>query len=344
MRIAVDAMGGDRAPGEVVSGAVTACTQPGQQVVLVGQPDAIRECIGHRSYPREALEIVPAEETVGMGDPPASALRRPRTSLAVAVNLVREGDCQAVVSAGNSGAFMGLATVRLDRAPGVERPAIAIVVPTPAGPRVVLDVGANATCKPEHLVQFAHMGYVYARNALAIPRPRVGLLSIGEEASKGSELTKATHKLLSEIGAELNFVGNIEGDTAFEGRADVVVCDGFSGNVLLKAAEGMAGAIMAGLREALTRDWRTKLAAWMLRGALREFRSNFDYASYGGTLLLGVKGTCVVCHGRSGARAIASAIAVARRAVETRVIDQIADACAGTAKQEAAAVSQGGER
>ena len=326
IRIAVDAMGGDRAPAEVVAGALASCDEPGHEVVLVGRPDAIDPLMRGRSFPAERVRIQPAEEVVGMGDPTASALKRRNTSLAVAVQLLHDREVRAVVSAGNSAAFMAYATLRLDTVEGVARPAIAIFLPAPTGKRVLLDAGANANCKPEHLVQFAHMGAVYARDVLGVASPRVGILSIGEEATKGSGLVKAAHKLLSEDEA-LNFVGNVEGTTAFADVADVIVCDGFTGNVFLKTAEGTATAMVEVLREAFRSSWRAKLGAWLSAGALREFRRAFDYAAYGGALLLGVKGICVVCHGRSDARAIRGAIAVARRAVATGVEEQISASC-----------------
>jgi glycerol-3-phosphate acyltransferase PlsX len=273
------------------------------------------------------VSVRPAAAVVGMGESPSSSLKRRDTSIAVAVQLVRDGEAQAVVSAGNSGAFMAHATLRLETAEGVERPAIAIVVPALAGPRVVLDVGANATCKPEHLVQFAQMGAVYARDVLGIVNPRVALMSIGEEASKGSGLTKAAHRLLADLGEELNFVGNVEGDTVFADIADVIVCDGFTGNVFLKTAEGTAGAIMDGLRAAFTSSLEAKIGALLVRRALNKFRRVFDYATYGGALLLGVNGICVVSHGRSDARAIKAAISVAKQSVQTRVVEEIAASC-----------------
>ncbi|MGQ9729959.1 MAG: phosphate acyltransferase PlsX [Candidatus Zipacnadales bacterium] len=327
MRIAVDAMGGDRAPEEVVRGALRSCEEGEHQIVLVGQPDAIGACLAVQSYPRARVEICPAEEVIGMGDPPVSALKRRNTSLAIAIQLLRNGEVGAVVSAGNSGAFMAYALVELEALDGVERPAIAICIPTLNGPRIILDAGANANCKPEHLVQFARMGREYARHVLRITDPKVGLLSIGVEATKGSDLTKSAHRLLDAIRDELTFIGNVESDTLFTGEADVVVCDGFSGNVLLKTAEGTAGAMLDYLREVLAKGWRGKLAALLLRGELSKFKAVFDYATYGGALLLGVKGICVVSHGRSDARAIKSAINVAKQGIEARVVDHIANSC-----------------
>jgi glycerol-3-phosphate acyltransferase PlsX len=327
MRIAVDAMGGDRAPEEVVAGALQSLETPGHELVLVGQPEALRRCMEGRKYPPERVEVRPADGVIGMGESPSASLKRRDTSIALAVQLVRDGEAEAVVSAGNSGAFMAHATLRLATIEGVERPAIAIVVPALPGPRVLLDAGANASCKPEHLVQFAQMGAVYARDVLRIRNPRVALMSIGEEASKGSGLTKAAHRLLSELRDELNFVGNVEGDTVFADVADVIVCDGFTGNVFLKTAEGTAQAMVDGLRAALTSSLRARIGAFLVRGALTRFRQLFDYATYGGALLLGVNGICIVGHGRSDARAIKAAVSVARQAVQTRVVEEIAASC-----------------
>ncbi len=327
MRIAVDAMGGDNAPHEVVAGAVQSCAEEGHEVVLVGQPAPLKECLAIHGDAGGRVHICPAEETVGMGEKPAAVLKRKKTSLSVGVKLLADGEAHGVVSAGNSGAFMAYAWRGLGMIDGVERPAIAISFPTPKGSCVLLDAGANATCQPEHLVQFAHMGSVYASDVLGVERPAVGLLGIGEEATKGSALVRTAHKLLSDLGDELNFVGNVEGNVAFEGSTHVVVCDGFAGNVFLKTAEGAAGAIVVGLREALNSSIGAKIGALLVRGALRRFMGRFDYATVGGAPLLGVKGICIVCHGRSDARAIKGAISVAKRAVETRVIDHIADSC-----------------
>jgi glycerol-3-phosphate acyltransferase PlsX len=331
MRIAVDAMGGDYAPEAVVTGAVRSCAEPGHEVVLVGRRQAIDACLAGLSVPPRRVQVREAEAVVGMGESPAAALKRRDTSLAVAVGLVRDGEAEAVVSAGNSGAFMGYATLRLETVDGVERPAIAICLPAPDGLRIVLDAGANANCRPSHLVQFARMGVVYAREVIGVQNPAVGLLSIGEEATKGSGLTKAAHKLLSEVGDEINFVGNIEGHAAFTGSVDVIVCDGFTGNVFLKTAEGTAAALVSILRQALSANLRARIGAALIRPAFRDFLQRFDYATVGGALLLGVRGICVVGHGRSDARAIAGAITVAKKAVEARVVQHIADSCKASA-------------
>jgi len=327
MRIAVDAMGGDHAPREVVAGALLSCREPGHEVVLVGRPGAISACLAELAGPTERVQVVVAEDVIGMGELPAAACKRRNSSIAVATQLLRAGDVQAVVSAGNSGAFMACALVVLDTLPGIERPAIAVCLPRPGGPGVLLDAGANADCKATHLVQFAQMGRVYARDILGISDPAVGLLSIGEEASKGTSLTKAAHQLLAELGGEINFVGNVEPTRVFSPDADVIVCDGFTGNVVLKTAEGTATALLEAFREALTGSLRARLGAGLLRGSLHRLAADFDYATHGGALLLGVNGVCVVSHGRSDARAISSAIVVARRSVEAAVTERLTQAC-----------------
>lgn len=323
MRIAVDAMGGDHAPREVVAGALLSCREPGHEVVLVGQAESVKRSLTDLGGGNERIRIVAAEDVVGMGESPAAACKRRNSSLAVAVQLMRDGEVQAVVSAGNSGAFMACAFVVLGTLPGIERPAIAAPVPRPGRPGVLLDAGANADCKPSHLVQFAQMGRIYAHDVLGIDRPTVGLLSIGEEASKGTGLTKAAHKLLAEMGAEINFIGNIEPHHVFSPEADVVVCDGFTGNVVLKTMEGTASTLFDSVKAALTADLWARLGAVLLRKSLRQLALSFDYATYGGALLLGVNGICVVSHGRSDARAISAAIAVARRAVVGAVTEHI---------------------
>lgn len=329
MRIAVDAMGGDHAPDEVVAGALLSCAEAGHEVVLVGDPEAIRASLGPMGAASGRISVESAEAVVGMGEAPSVACKRPGTSISVAVGLLRDGAVQAVVSAGNSGAFMFGALLELDRLDGIERPAIAICFPTSDGTRVLLDAGANAACKPHHLLQFAQMGRVYAQHALGIEQPSVGLLSIGEEATKGNEITKAAYRLLHDASAELNFVGNVEGDRVFTQAPDVIVCDGFTGNVFLKTAEGTAAALLEAIRAAVKGSMWGRIGALFMRGPLLKLRRTFDYATYGGALLLGVKGICVVGHGRSDARAIKSAIGVARRAIDGGVIEHIAESCRG---------------
>ncbi len=325
MVIALDAMGGDLAPAEVVRGARLAAEELEAQVVLVGREAEISEQlsgVGH--HPR--LSVRPAAEVVGMEDSPRTALRaKPDSSMAQTVNMVLNGEAQACVSAGNSGAFMALCTTRLKTIPGIVRPAIAFFVPTPSGPRVVLDAGANTDCKPVYLQQFGIMGSIYAEFALGLTRPRVGLLSIGTEAHKGNELTLAAMPLLQQ--APINFIGNVEGDQIFEDAVDVIVCDGFVGNVLLKAAEGIAGTVLTTLKEGIQASTKARLGALLMRDVFRRVKSRFDYRVYGGALLLGVAGICVVGHGKSDADAIKSALLMAERSVKARVVEHVREAC-----------------
>ncbi|MEA3400683.1 MAG: phosphate acyltransferase PlsX [Armatimonadota bacterium] len=322
MRIAVDAMGGDFAPDEIVAGARLAADMLGAQIALVGQPEAVEEALAGLPASNERIEVEPAADVIDMGESARSAIRgRDDTSVAVAVEMVADGRAQAVVSAGNSGAFMALSTVRMGTIPGVKRPAIAVTLPSPAGTRVLLDAGANADCKPGHLRDFGLMGSVYAEHALGIGSPRVGVLSIGEERGKGNELTKAAHELLA--ATDVNFVGNVEGGDIYGDGCDVIVCDGFVGNVVLKASEGVAGVFAFEMREAIRSNLALRLVAPMFRTALRRIIRQFDYSEYGGALLLGVNGVSVVSHGCSDANAIRNAIRFACRAVERRVVEHI---------------------
>ena len=265
-----------------------------------------------------------------MEDSPRVALRTKQdSSMAQAVNMVASGEAAACVSAGNSGAFMGLCTTRLKCIPGIDRPAIASFVPTAAGPRIVLDAGANTDCKPIYLQQFGIMGSVYAEFALGREKPRVGLLSIGTEAHKGDELTLAAMPLLQQ--APINFIGNVEGDQVFGDEVDVIVCDGFVGNVLLKVAEGVAGMVMAGIKQVAAQGTRAALGALLMRPAFTDLRRKFDYRTYGGALLLGINGICVVCHGKSDADAIKNALLVAERSVKVGVVQQVRETCASMA-------------
>ena len=328
MRIAVDAMGGDFAPEQIVAGALLAADELNAQLSLVGRPEAVEQCLGGRARMNGQIEISPASDVIEMGESPRAALRgREDSSVALAVAMVGDGSAQAVVSAGNSGAFMAVATMRLGTIPGVKRPAIAITVPTPEGGyRVLLDAGANADCKPEHLRDFGLMGSVYAQYALQIEEPRVGLLSIGEEKVKGNELTKAAYGMLEE--ADLNFIGNVEGGDIFTGDADVVVCDGFTGNVVLKTVEGVGGTIFRQIRESVSDSVVLCMFAPLLRAAFRKVAKQFDYSEYGGALLLGVNGVSVVGHGCSNANAVRNAIGFAYRAVEGELVEHMSAAFA----------------
>ena len=318
MRIAVDAMGGDNAPGEVVKGAIRAAGEYGFPIVLVGDRDRIESELAKHRVP-DLIEVKHATEVVQMDEHPANAIRRKSdSSIVVAANLVSSGDAQAMVSAGNTGAAVAVATLKLGRIQGIDRPAIGALLPTMNGKAVMLDGGANVDCSVENLLQFAVMGSEYAERVLKLKNPKVGLLSIGEEATKGDELTKATNARLADAG--LNFIGNVEGKDIFRGAADVVVCDGFAGNIVLKVSEGMAEFLLAILKEEINRSLLYRFGILLLRTALRRAKAKLDYAEYGGAPLLGVNGVCMICHGRSDARAICNAIRAAADAVENDIV------------------------
>lgn len=327
MRIAVDAMGGDFAPKEIVDGARQAALDIEAAVTLTGDISAIEAALASRGTRPANLEIEHAGDVIGMGESPRAALRgRDDSSMARAVMMVAEGRAQAVISAGNSGAFMALSAMRLGMVPGVRRPAIACVMPSPNGPHVLLDAGANADCKPEHLRDFGLMGAIYAEYALGISHPRVGVLSIGEEQGKGNELTKAAYELLEATG--LDFVGNVEPAAIYDDGADVIVADGFVGNVVLKTSEAVAELLLDQIRSAVRGRLALKLAAPWLRSALRGIMSDFDYSEYGGALLLGVNGVSIVSHGCSDAHAIRNAVRFAHEVVQNRVVERISEAFA----------------
>ena len=320
--VALDAMGGDDAPRATVAGAVRAARESGLRVLLVGEEAVLQaELAKHGPIP-PGLEVVHAAATIGMDESPGSALLRKRdSSIMVAVNLVRDGAACGVVSAGNSGAMTGAAVLRLGMLPHVERPAIATVFPSRKSGVVVLDVGATVDCTPTHLVDFAHLGTTYAKSLLAVENPRVGLLSIGEEPSKGNALVKKTHALLKQT--SLNFIGNIEGKELARGDADVVVCDGFAGNILLKSVEGYAELFVGLLKERVTSGTRNKVGGWLLKPALKRMLGQFDYATYGGALLAGVKGIVIIGHGRSSPAAVANALRVARDLAAHGVVEEL---------------------
>ncbi|MCR4420785.1 MAG: phosphate acyltransferase PlsX [Clostridia bacterium] len=322
MRIAVDAMGGDYAPGEVVRGALSAARNGSAEVILVGHREAIEEEMRKWKDHARNITIVHAPEVITMDDPPATALRRKKgSSIWVATELVKTGQAQALVSAGSTGAQMAAALLTLGRIEGILRPAIATVFPTVAGGKLLLDVGANVDCRPQHLLQFAQMGAVYAERILGLSRPRVGLLNIGTERNKGNELTLAAYDLLA--GSGLNFMGNVEPRDIPMGVADVVVCDGFVGNSLLKFGEGMAAALMTMLRQELAHRPLARAGAALVFPALHSLWKKLDYAEYGGAPLLGVRGVSVVCHGSSRARAIENAIGVAKQCVTNRLVPEL---------------------
>jgi phosphate acyltransferase len=323
-RIAIDAMGGDFAPDEIVAGALRAQAELGVDILLVGDPALVRASVEKHSS-SAALEIIPSEGVIEMHEDPLSALRRkPKSSINVAMDLVKQGRADAVVSAGHSGAAMASALLRLGRIKGVDRPAIGALLPTMiTGKQVlVLDVGANVDCRPKYLDQFATMGSIYSRFVLETEEPKVGLLNIGEESSKGNELALKAHELLS-ANSYINFGGNAEGRDVLSGEFDVIVCDGYAGNALLKFAESIGEFIVDILREELPKGIRGKIGTALLKPNLRRIKQRIDHAEHGGALLLGVDGICIISHGSSQAPSIFNAIRIAAEAVDHKVSDQI---------------------
>ncbi len=324
MKIAVDALGGDYAPAEVVRGAVEAACEEDVTVVLVGREEVVREELEKHHYPPERVEVVDAPEAIGMEEHPVTAVRRKRnSSLVVATRLVRDGAACAVVSAGNTGAQMAAALFELGRLPGIERPGIATVLPSPRGPKVLIDSGANVDCKASHLVRFALLGSAYARCALGIGNPRVALLNVGSEPTKGSEAVVAAYQLL-EKQQKVCFCGNLEGRDLFTADVDVVVCDGFVGNVVLKLTEGLAATFFGMVREELQQGYRGHLAGLLARPYFRRLLRRLDYAEYGGAPLLGVQGLSIICHGSSRAKAIKNAVKYAKSAAAAGLLEFLA--------------------
>src|SRR5437660_2407089 len=339
VRVALDAMGGDNAPGEIVLGAVQAAREYGIGVYLVGREEVIRTELARHDTSGLDLPIIHTDEVIEMDEHPANAVRRKKNaSMTLALQLVRDGAALGAVSAGNSGAVMAASLFTLKRIPGVERPALGGVFPTKESVCLVIDIGANTDCKPEYLQQFALMGSIYMQRIFHISSPRVGLLANGEEETKGNQQVIETHQLLKKNASTLglNFIGNVEGRDIPAGGADVVVCDGFVGNVVLKLSEGLAETLMGLLRTQMTSTALSKLAALILRPGLRKVFKRLDYAAYGGVPLLGVNGSAIVAHGRSNAKAIKNALRVARQTAETGVAKAIAEGLAklGTPAEE----------
>lgn len=324
MKIAVDAMGGDHAPGEIVRGALSGAEEFGLQPVLVGPPEILDREIRAAGRSPAAVEIVAAHQVISNDESPIQALKRkPGASLAVALRLLKEGSVEAMVSAGNTGALMAGALLALGRLPGVQRPALGAVIPSLTGQGTLLiDVGANVDPRPEQLQQYAVIGRLYAEHVLGRTEPKIGLLNIGTEPGKGNELAKATHSLLAEAPG-LNFIGNVEARHLLAGVADVVIMDGFVGNVVLKLTEGFGMDLLGLLRQELQAGFRSRLGGWLAKPALRRVWGRLDYAEYGGAPLFGLQGTVIKCHGSSHARAIASGLRVARDFVDNRVLEHI---------------------
>jgi glycerol-3-phosphate acyltransferase PlsX len=323
MRIAVDAMGGDHAPSVIVDGAVAAARHLDAEIVLVGRAAEIERALAaHAGGARIGIAIVDAPDVVGMSEAPAVALRRkPRASVRVAADLVAGKHAAALVSVGHTGATVMAAHAAFGMIAGVDRPALAATIPTRARPAVLLDAGANVECRPHHLLQFGVMGSVVARVAFGTLRPSVGLLSIGEEETKGNELTRDAHRLLK--AAPINFIGNIEGREVYSGVADVVVCDGFTGNVVLKTSEGLVEAVETLLGDELRGTFSGQVGYLLSRRAFRRLRRRLDYSEYGGAALIGVAGLAIVGHGRSSARAVRNAIAMACRFATTDFVQRV---------------------
>jgi glycerol-3-phosphate acyltransferase PlsX len=320
-RIVVDAMGGDNAPGEIVAGALMAAGGLGVEVFLVGQRAAIEaELEGAKS---SNLKIVDAPDVIGMDEHPTDAVKgKPNSSINVGLRMVKEGKADAFVTAGNTGASMAAALLTLGRIKGIGRPALATIFPTGEGRlTMLLDVGANADCRPIHLFQFGHMGAAYMERMFKVQSPKVGLLSIGEEDSKGNQLTIEVNEALRK--SRLNFIGNVEGKDLTKGVCDVAVMDGFTGNVVLKTAEGMAELLLGEIRKAVELTPWNRAAGLVLFSELRKVKRRLDYAEYGGAQLVGVDGIVVIGHGRSNGRAVFSAIRAARDAVENKVIETL---------------------
>jgi glycerol-3-phosphate acyltransferase PlsX len=328
MKIVVDAMGGDHAPGVVIDGAVAAVKEYNSQIILVGDESKIKEHLVRNKYKGDRISIQHANEVIEMHESPATSVRRKRnSSIVVGINLVKEGQASAFFSAGNNGAVVSAATLGLRLLPGIERPGIAIVTPTLKGIALIIDVGANIDAKPLHLLQYGYMGCAYLEGVFHKQNCSVGLLNVGEEESKGTDFIKETYELLYK--SSLNFIGNVEGKAMFSGVCDVIVCDGFVGNVALKVTEGTAEAIQVFMkRHLLKTNLLGKLGILLLRKAFVNFKKDLDYADYGGAPLLGVDGVVIIGHGRSNARAIKNAIRVAGEEVENKVNQKIIEAIA----------------
>jgi glycerol-3-phosphate acyltransferase PlsX len=327
VRIAVDAMGGDHAPAVVIEGVIDYLRENSREdlfrIVLVGKEKEIhKELKKYKNYPADRLEIVDALEEISMKEQFLSYWRRrEQTSIKKAIDLVHNGKAAAMVSAGNTGAVMALAKSVLGTMKNIDRPALAIMLPTLKGNSLLVDVGANTDSKPHNLVEFAMMGKVYLENIIGIPNPRIALMNIGEEEVKGNELTKTTHNLLKQL--QINFIGNVEGRDVYIGEADLIVTDGFTGNVTLKVSEGVVEVMLSMLKREIMSNIFSKIGFFFLKKSLKRIKKKLDYAEYGGALLLGVNGIVIIGHGSSNAKAIKNAITLSCKFVSERVLDKI---------------------
>jgi len=326
MKIAVDGMGGDFAPAVVVDGVMDALSELNHEIVLVGDEETLKKELARYKGGHKNITIYHSSEVVSMSDPAISSVRKKKdSSISVCVGLLKQGAVDSMMSAGNTGAVVCAASLHLRLLPGVERPGIAIVFPTLNGPAMIIDAGANIDPKPNHLLQYGLMGDAYSRSILGKANPAIGLLNIGEEASKGTDFIKETHKLLSE--SRVNFIGNVEGRDIFTGDCDVIVCDGFVGNVVLKVTESVAFTMVGFLKRELKSSLLAKMGVFLAQSAFKEFKKKIDYAEYGGAPLLGVNGGVIISHGSSNRKAIKNAIRVAaefkEKAVNERIMEEI---------------------
>ena len=322
MRIAVDAMGGDKAPNEIIEGAVksTEFLDADDKVILVGPEEIIKSHLSLLKFRKEAVEIVDAPEVIGMDETPIESLRKkPKSSISILAKLGKLNQADAVISAGNTGACVAAFQMRMRKLPGVNRPGIAVVFPTFAGPVTICDVGANITCKPINLYQYAIMASMYSKNILGIENPRVGLMSIGEEDAKGNEVVKKARELIKSD-PDINFIGNIEGRDIFKGVCDVVVCDGFVGNVILKLTEGVVDGLFRAIKQELQANL---LLAVPFKSVMKRIYKKHDYNEYGGAPLLGVNGTALICHGASESRTIKNAILISKKYFISKINEKI---------------------
>ncbi len=325
MKIALDAMGGDNAPEETVKGAVLACSKYSDlKIILVGKEDQLKKELQLHDFPESKIEVFPVSQVVEMDDSPTSVLRKKKdSSIIKGLKLVKENKADGFVSAGNTGAVMAGSLFNLGRIKGIKRPSIATIFPSNKGNTLVIDAGANVDSKPENLLQFGIMGQIYIEHIYKINKPRLGLLSIGEEEKKGNQLTAGTYQLLKKDDRIKNFIGNVEGRDIFNGKCDIIVCDGFVGNVVLKTTEGVASYMFKLLKEVLTKNFLTKIGALLLKSQLKKIMDKVDYRQYGGAPLLGVEGMVIISHGSSDATAIMNALKIARETVKLDVVGLI---------------------
>lgn len=320
--IVVDAMGSDKAPYTEIEGVAQALKEFPLSVTLVGREDLIRKALKQHDTKGLSIRVVNASEVIAMNESAATAVRKKKdSSIHVACRLVRDGQAGGFVSAGNTGAIMATSKLVMGTLESVDRPGLAAVLPTKNGACVLIDVGANVDCKPRQMVQFAIMGHMYSKKILHKAKPTIGLMSIGEEESKGNELTKEVYKILST--SKLNFVGNVEGRDVYDGKTDVIVCDGFTGNVALKISEGLIESMLMLLKEELSRNWTSKVGALLTQQSFRALKRKLDYSEYGGAPLLGVRGVTIICHGNSNSNAIKNAIRVANEFCQMNINDRI---------------------